>query len=108
MKSQTIKPTIDSAKVTPITALFITALLIAFAGAAFSIYSVVNNVSFSVLDSQIHGAVLGVVIMFLGIRYFLSVQKLKTEVYKSTSCFSWSNFKTDKVQKPDQRTDERN
>lgn len=99
MKNQAIDPTIDSTKVASITVLFITSLIIILLGAAFSIYSVLCNVSFTVMTSQINGAVFGVVIAFLGFRYFLSVQKLKAEVYKSTSRFSWSNFKTQKVHK---------
>jgi len=41
------------------------------------------------------GVVFGMVILFLGIRYFLSLSKLKDEVYKSSG-FSWSNFKREK------------
>jgi hypothetical protein len=96
MKNQESKPTIEGSKVASIAALLICSLLIIVFGAAFSVYSLVNNISFSVLQSQIHGAVFGAVIVFLGVRYFLSVQKLKAEVYKTTSRFSWSNFKTTK------------
>jgi len=96
MKNQAIEPTIDRTKVASITVLYITSLFIIILGAAFSAYSIVNNISFPVMSSQIHGAVFGAVIIFLGVRYFLSVQKLKAEVYKSTSRFSWSNFKTKK------------
>ena len=99
MKKQAIKPTIESTKVALITTLFIAALLIIFSGAAFSVYSVVNNISFTVINSQLHGAIFGVVILFLGVRYFLSVQKLKVEVYKDTSKFSWNNFKMEKTHK---------
>lgn len=99
MKNQAIDPTIDSTKVASITVLFITSLFIILLGAAFCIYSVLYNVSFTVMTSQINGAVFGVVIAFLGFRYFLSVQKLKAEVYKSTSRFSWSNFRTEKAHK---------
>ena len=38
-------------------------------------------------------AAFGAVVAFLGIRYLLSVRKLKGDVYKTTSQFSWSNFK---------------
>lgn len=99
MKNQTITPAVDGTKVASIVTLFVTATLLIIMGVALSVYSVVNNISFSVLNSSIHGAVWGAVITFLGIRYFMSVQRLKAEVYKSTSQFSWSNFKTEKVQK---------
>lgn len=99
MKNQTTEPKIDSTKVASIAILFIISLSIIILGAAFSVYSVVSNISFTVMNSQIHGAVFGVVITFLGVRYLLSVQRLKDEVYKGTSRFSWSNFKTEKVDK---------
>jgi hypothetical protein len=51
------------------------------------------------MNNQIHGAVFGIVIIFLGARYFLSVQKLKGEVYKSISRFSWGNFRVAKATK---------
>jgi len=99
MKNQEYKAPVDSTKIASITILFITSIAIILSGAAFSVYSIINNVTFYVLSSQIHGIVFGTVIVFLGIRYFLSVQRLKTEVYKGTSRFSWSNFKTEKIHK---------
>ncbi|MEI8199762.1 MAG: hypothetical protein WCG21_06860 [Eubacteriales bacterium] len=99
MKNQEYKPPVESTKIASIIILFITSIGIILLGAAFSVYSIVNNVSFSVMSSQIHGMVFGIVIVFLGVRYLLSVQRLKAEVYKGTSRFSWSNFKTEKVHK---------
>lgn len=96
MKNQTIQPAVDRTKVVPIAALFVTSILIIVAGTALSVISAINNTSFSVMNSQIHGAVFGVVVIFLGVRYLLSVQKLKAEVYKGTSVFSWSNFRKKK------------
>ena len=97
MKNSRKKPTVESGKAISIMALLITSILIILLGACFSVYSIVNNVSFTVLSSQIHGSIFGLIITFLGARYFLSVQKLKAEVYKTTSKFSWSNFKKDKA-----------
>lgn len=99
MKNQAIEPMVDRTKTAPIAFLFITALLIIISGTAFSVYSVVNNISFTVMNAQIHGAIWGLVIIFLGARYLLSVRRLKAEVYKSTSVFSWSNFKKEKTRK---------
>ena len=92
MKFET-KPVVDRSKSTPITALFVTAVLIFIAGAAFSIYSAIENVHFSVMNASIHGSVWGMVMMYLGVRYLVSVRKLKAEVFKSTSQFSWSHFR---------------
>ena len=89
----------DAVKVTAITALFATSILIMLIGVAFAVYSYLYDVSFTVMTNQIHGAVFGIVILFLGARYFLSVQKLKKEVYKSISRFSWGNFRVVKATK---------
>lgn len=96
MKNQTITPSVDRSKTTPIIALFTAAVLIIILGTAFSVYSIMNNISFTVMGSQIHGAIWGAVIIFLGTRYLLSVRKLRAEVYKSTSAFSWKNFRSEK------------
>jgi hypothetical protein len=80
-------------KVLSITLLFIISAIIILLGVLFSILSLIYNINLMVLNNQVNGMVFGVVICYLGIRYFLSVNKLKTEVYKSTSKFSWGNFK---------------
>ena len=98
MKNQEIKVRQDRSKTVPITSLLVTAVLIAIGGASFMVYSVLNNVTFPVMGSNIHGAVWGLIILFLGIRYIFSVQKLKADVYKGTSQFSFSNFKRLKPQ----------
>ncbi|WP_010247651.1 hypothetical protein [Acetivibrio cellulolyticus] len=73
--------------------LFILATSITLLGFALSIFSLINNISFTVLSSQIPGFVFGLAITFLGARYFLAVKKLKVEVFKEETHFSWSNFK---------------
>jgi hypothetical protein len=88
---------VDSSKTAPIALLFVQAGLILLAGAAFSVYSALEDVAFTVLGSTIPGYVFGILVMFLGVRYLLSVRKLRTEVYKGTSRFSWENFKSDKA-----------
>jgi hypothetical protein len=98
MKSQ-ISTGVDRSKTTPITTLFITAILIILVGVGLTVFSVINNISFAVFNSQVHGSAWGVVMMFLGVRYLLAVQRLKTQVYQSTARFSWDNFKKDKTRK---------
>jgi hypothetical protein len=85
--------TASAEKVVSIMILIIISVIIIISGTFFSILSLVNNIYFTVLNSPIHGAIFGLAVIFLGVRYFLSVQKLKAEVYKSTSKFSWNNFK---------------
>ena len=93
MKNKVTEPYVGKEKLLPIVTLYVVSGVIILIGAAFSVFSIVNDISLPVLTSQIPGAVFGAVMMFLGIRYLLSVRKLKAEVFKSTSSFSWSNFK---------------
>ncbi len=103
MKRQILSTT-DRSKTVPVTTLFVTAVLIFILGAAFSVYSIISQVSLKVLDYQVPGAVWGMVMMFLGIRYYVAVRRLKAEVYKSTTQFSWDHFKSEKSrQQPSDR-----
>lgn len=78
-----------------ITVLYALSVAIILLGAGFGIYSLLHGVTFMVLSTSIPGAVFGLVILFLGIRYFFSMSKLKDEVYKSAG-FSWKNFQKTK------------
>lgn len=94
MQSQAnTRETVDKSKIVAIMMLTLLSIAIIVAGVSFCIYSLICNIEFMVLGNLIHGAVFGLVISFLGVRYFLSVKKLKGIVYKSTSQFSWSNFR---------------
>lgn len=68
-------------------------IVIILMGSIYCAYSVFYNIQFTVLNSSVHGLVIGLIVAFLGVRYLLAVRKLKVEVYKSTSSFSFSNFK---------------
>lgn len=92
MKNQTKKTALERKKVIAIWILYVLSAFIILLGVLFSIFSFRNQVSFPVLHAQIPGAVFGLVAAFLGIRYLFSVRKLKAEVYKASSRFSWSNF----------------
>ncbi len=78
-----------------ITVLYALSVAIILLGAGFSIYSMLHGVKFMILSTSIPGAVFGLVILFLGIRYFFSMTKLKDEVYQSAG-FSWNNFRKEK------------
>ena len=93
MQSKTSEFPVEPRKKIVIAVLFVFATAICVSGTVFSVYSFLNNISFQVLNTQIPGIVFGVVILFLGIRYLISLIKLKNEVYKPTSRFSWDNFK---------------
>lgn len=93
MKNQQNTPEVSESKAASITFLYIVSAMITLAGLTFSIVSLVDSISLRVLTSEIPGAVFGIVVVFLGVRYMLSVNRLKKEVYKPTSRFSWSNFR---------------
>lgn len=95
MKKQN-QSTILKQKALTLTILFGSALFIIFLGMFFCVFSFFNNISFKVLNSQIPGVIFGLLVVYLGIRYYLSVGRLKEEVYKSTSEFSWNNFNKEK------------
>ena len=99
MKNQAHSPYVGKEKKIAIWTLYAASLGITLIGLSFGAYSLANNISIPVLTSQIPGVVFGVVIAFLGVRYFLSARKLRDEVYKTTSTFSWSNFRKSKKAK---------
>lgn len=96
MKTQGHSSTIERNKVASIVILYITAIIIVLIGASFSIYSLIYDINISVLNTQINGAIFGLIITFLGARYFLSVKKLKIQVFQESAKFSWNNFKKSK------------
>lgn len=96
MKEKAYPAAIEREKVISVLALYAVSILIILTGAFFSAISLINNIYLPVLSSQVPGAVFGIVVLFLGIRYYISVKKLKAEVYKSTAKFSWSNFRKKK------------
>lgn len=93
MKGQVSIQPVERKKVVMMGMLFAFSAAIVLLGLSFGVFSVVNQVEFTVLAARVPGVVFGVVVAFLGMRYFLAVQKLKREVYRSDSRFSWSNFK---------------
>ena len=90
---------INKHKVIIINFLYVATMIIIFLGIFFSIFSFVNHINFKVLNSSIPGAILGFLVLYLGIRYYLSVGKLKEELLKTSSNFSWTNFKEKKWNK---------
>jgi len=96
MQSKQRMPPVGMGKKAVIAMLFVTACAICASGIFFSVYSYVNNVRIQVLNAQLPGIVFGVAVLYLGVRYFISLMTLKTELYKPTSRFSWDNFKKKK------------
>lgn len=93
MQYKISQPVVDRKKVVVFYTLAATALAITLSGAFFSVYSYLNNLSFKVLNTQVSGIIFGLTVVYLGIRYIKSVNTLRKELYKTTSVFSWDNFK---------------
>lgn len=83
-------------KVIILNLLYAATIMIMLSGIYFSVISFMNNVSFKVLNTTVHGSIFGILVVYLGAKYFLSVMKFKTEFFKSTSQFTWENFKKKK------------
>lgn len=73
--------------------LLLIAMMIMISGAFFSVYSFLTHVSFKVMGSDFPGFIFGLVAVFLGVRYTMSLNRLKKKIDDSNAKFSWSNFK---------------
>ena len=93
MQSRDSNMPVGGAKKAAMVLLFVTAGAISVSGAFFCVYSLVNGISILVLGAQIPGVLFGTAVLYLGIRYFMKLLPLKQEVYRSTSRFSWANFR---------------
>lgn len=93
MKKHTVAYMPTKSKILTINILYITAMIIIFLGIFFSIFSLVNEIHFNIIGSSVSGAILGLLVFYLGIKYYFSVTKLKEELFNSSSKFSWGNFK---------------
>ncbi|MEL4105217.1 hypothetical protein AAFA46_00030 [Oscillospiraceae bacterium WX1] len=82
-----------------IAALFTGDVLIIGSGVWFAVYSILNNISFKILNTTVPGAILALLVIYFGVRYFVSINKLSKEILKDSSYFSWSNFRKPKTAK---------
>ncbi len=91
------KAAVGSGKRSAVVLLYVLAGGITLSGAALAVYSLFYHVTFPVMNTNVSGAVFGIIIVFLGVRYLLALSKLKREVYKPTSRFAWSNYRKSKL-----------
>lgn len=96
ISNETKTQEVDVTKKIIMNLLLAVSIFIMTSGIGFGIYSIVHHIEFLVLKANVPGSIFGLVVAYLGLRYFLSVIKLKKEVYKPTSSFSWKNFKKEK------------
>lgn len=73
--------------------LFFLAAAICLSGAFFTVYSAIYGIQFPIFSVQIPGLLFGLAVLYLGIRYIISLFHLKNELANSDSRFSWANFK---------------
>lgn len=73
--------------------LFFINSLITISGLIFIQYSFQTNLSFKVLNTDIPGFILGILILYFSIRNYISVYKLKKQICVDNINFSWKNFK---------------
>lgn len=73
--------------------LLLTAAAICISGVWYFVYSLAYGIWVPVLNAKMPGAVLGAAVLYLGIRYLLMLFRLKKELYKPESKFSWDNLK---------------
>lgn len=95
-KAVAAKSSMAKGKVVMLVILYVVSVLIMLLGAGFGIYSMITGAQLNVMSSTIPGFVFGMVILFLGVRYFMSLSKLREEVMKSSG-FSWNNFRKGKT-----------
>lgn len=76
--------------------LFLGTLIIMFLGVFFSTFSILNKITFQVLNATVPGFVFGLLVAYLGLRYFFLVSDFKEGFLLSQAKFSWSNFKKHK------------
>lgn len=79
-----------------LTALFCLAFGIVLSGIFFFIYSLLSGISFKVLNTNVPGFVLGLFVVYFGVRSILSVSRLRQEISRTGAHFSWANFKREK------------
>ena len=92
MKTQA-KGSIPTGKRAAVSLLYMASALIVIMGIALIVLSRLHDVRIAVMQSDIPGEAFGAVIVLLGVRYFLAVGRLRKEVFKPSSRFSWNNFK---------------
>ncbi|HEY5562030.1 MAG TPA: hypothetical protein VIK72_09810 [Clostridiaceae bacterium] len=71
-------------------------LLILIAGGYLTISCYINNISYKILNTSFPGFILGLVVIFLGARYFKAALKMSKNIFKNDLSFSWGNFKREK------------
>lgn len=76
--------------------LYCGSLVIIFLGMFFCAFSMLNHIWLKVWNTSIPGVIFGLLIVYLGTRYYFMVDEFKKKLYAEDSEFSWSNFRKGK------------
>lgn len=99
MKKSTTLSFMDRHKQSLIKGLYGISILIMFLGLYFSFFSVINQITIKVINTSVHGVIFGLLVFYLGLKYYFAMNKLKVELSADTTKFSWQNFKNRKQKK---------
>lgn len=69
---------------------------IILSGITFGIYSFYSKIIFKILNTNVPGYILGLLVIYFGIRNFMSLKKLNKDISGDNIKFSWDNFKSNK------------
>ncbi len=73
--------------------LYFGSLMILFLGMFFCAFSMLNHIWLKVWNTSVPGVVFGLLIVYLGTRYYFMVDEFKKKLYAKDNDFSWSNFR---------------
>lgn len=76
-----------------VTLLYLGAAFIVFLGVFFCAYSLINEIYMQVLNVPVSGVVFGLLVVYLGVRYFKNITDQKSEIYKGTETFTLKKIK---------------
>jgi hypothetical protein len=97
MQKQKAKQVEEKHKRLIINGLYTGVLIILFLGLFFCAYITINQISLRVLSTRVPGFVFGLLVVYLGIRFYFQVTDFKTELMKNHYIFSWDNFRRKKM-----------
>ncbi len=73
--------------------LYFFASVIVLLGSFFTTYCIMYQVSLPILNNSVPGAILGILVVYFGIKNIIMVYKFESTFYEAKSKFSWQNFR---------------
>lgn len=67
--------------------------LLLVSGIIYFFYSINEGIYYMVLNAKIPGAVFAAAAIFLGVRYFRAILRMRNKMIKENLKFSWNNFR---------------